>query len=294
VPLFAILTLFPEALEPYLGTSILGLAQKKGLAKVLLVDFRDFTRDRHRTVDDRPYGGGPGMVLKPEPIFECVEWLERRHGRFQKLLMSPAGTPFRQSRAEGLASEERILLLAGRYEGFDARIRTQLAFEEVSLGDFVLAGGELPALAVVEAVTRLVPGVLGDERSAAEESFRAGAGLDHPQFTRPRAWRGEAVPDVLLSGDHEAIRRWRAHAAAELTSARRPDLLGSEPAAGTGEGESGTAGRRAPANGSGRPANEHEWAGHGRAGNGPHQHVARAASRAVEGEPDGSRETPCT
>jgi tRNA (guanine37-N1)-methyltransferase len=225
LPLFAILTLFPEALEPYTRSSILQVAQEKGLARILLVDFRDFTRDRHRTVDDRPYGGGPGMVLKPEPVVECVEWLERRHGRFRKLLMCPTGTPFRQSRAEALAGEERVLLLAGRYEGFDTRIRKELELEEVSLGDFVLAGGEIPALAIVEAVVRLLPGVLGDERSALEDSFRRDGALDHPHYTRPRTYRGEAVPEVLLSGDHEAIRRWRERSAAEITSARRPDLL---------------------------------------------------------------------
>jgi tRNA (guanine37-N1)-methyltransferase len=228
LPLFAILTLFPEAIEPYTRSSILGVAQEKGLARILLVDFRDFTRDRHRTVDDRPYGGGPGMVLKPEPVIECVEWLERRHGPFRRLLMCPTGTPFRQSDAETLAREERILLLAGRYEGFDARVRKELEFEAISMGDFVLAGGELPALAIVEAVARLVPGVLGDERSALEDSFRReadGAGtLDHPHYTRPRVFRGEAVPEVLLSGDHEAIRLWRERAAAEVTRKERPDL----------------------------------------------------------------------
>jgi tRNA (guanine37-N1)-methyltransferase len=228
LPLFAILTLFPEAIEPYTRSSILGVAQEKDLARILLVDFRDFTRDRHRTVDDRPYGGGPGMVLKPEPVIECVEWLERRHGPFRRLLMCPTGTPFRQSDAETLAREERILLLAGRYEGFDARVRKELEFEAISMGDFVLAGGELPALAIVEAVARLVPGVLGDERSALEDSFRReadGAGtLDHPHYTRPRVFRGEAVPEVLLSGDHEAIRLWRERAAAEVTRKERPDL----------------------------------------------------------------------
>jgi tRNA (guanine37-N1)-methyltransferase len=229
LPLFAILTLFPEALEPYIQSSILGLAQEKGLARILLVDFRDFTRDRHRTVDDRPFGGGPGMVLKPEPVVECVEWLESRHGRFRKLLMCPTGTPFRQSRAEALAREERILILAGRYEGFDARVRTQLELEEISLGDFVLAGGEIPALAVTEAVVRLVPGVLGDERSALEDSFGSGGTLDHPHYTRPRVYRGEAVPDVLLSGDHEAIRSWRGREARDLTRSRRPDLLPGAP-----------------------------------------------------------------
>jgi len=224
MPLFAILTLFPEALEPYLRSSILGLAQEKGLVRIILVDFRDFTRDRHRTVDDRPFGGGPGMVLKPEPVVECVEWMERRYGRFRKLVMCPTGKPFRQSRAEALAVEERVLVLAGRYEGFDARIRRQLELEEISLGDFVLAGGEIPALAVVEAAVRLIPGVLGDERSALEESFQGDRGLDHPHFTRPRVYRGDAVPEVLLSGDHAAIDRWRHRESAELTRARRPDL----------------------------------------------------------------------
>jgi tRNA (guanine37-N1)-methyltransferase len=228
LPLFAILTLFPEAVEPYIRSSILGVAAEKGLVRTLLVDFRDFTRDRHRTVDDRPYGGGPGMVLKPEPVIECVEWLERRHGRFRKLVMCPTGTPFRQSHAEAFAREERILLLAGRYEGFDARIRKQLDLEPISIGDFVLSGGELPALAILEATVRLLPGVLGDERSALEDSFRSdtdGEGtLDHPHYTRPRVFRGEAVPDVLLSGDHEAIRSWRERAAAEVTRTQRPDL----------------------------------------------------------------------
>lgn len=225
MPLFAILTLFPEALEPYVRSSILGLAQEKGLVRIILVDFRDFTRDRHRTVDDRPFGGGPGMVLKPEPVVECVEWMEHRYGHFRKLLMCPTGAPFRQSRAESLAVEERVLVLAGRYEGFDARIRKQLELEEISLGDFVLAGGEIPALAVVEAAVRLIPGVLGDERSAVEESFRGDRGLDHPHFTRPRVYRGDAVPEVLLSGDHAAIDRWRHRESAELTRARRPDLV---------------------------------------------------------------------
>jgi tRNA (guanine37-N1)-methyltransferase len=228
LPLFAILTLFPEAVEPYTRSSILGVAEEKGLARILLVDFRDFTRDRHRTVDDRPYGGGPGMVLKPEPVIECIEWLERRHGPFRKLLMCPTGAPFRQSHAEAFAREERILLLAGRYEGFDARIRKHLDLESISIGDFVLSGGEIPALAILEATVRLIPGVLGDERSALEDSFRSdtdgGGTLDHPHYTRPRVFRGEAVPDVLLSGDHEAIRTWRERAAAEVTKTQRPDL----------------------------------------------------------------------
>lgn len=226
MPLFAILTLFPEALEPYLAASILGSAQERGLIRVLCVDFRDFTRDRHRTVDDRPFGGGPGMVLAPEPIAECVEWLESRHGLFRKLALCPSGQPFRQALAEELSREERLLLLAGRYEGFDERLVDQLGFERLSLGDFVLSGGELPALCVVEAAARLVPGVLGDEESARRDSFAgAGALLDHPHFTRPRVWRGKEVPPVLLSGNHAEIERWRAAAAQAKTRSTRPDLL---------------------------------------------------------------------
>jgi tRNA (guanine37-N1)-methyltransferase len=236
VPFFAILTLFPEAVEAYARSSILGLAQRSGKVRIQLVDFRDFTRDRHRTVDDRPFGGGPGMVLKPQPIADCVEWLEKQHGAFRRIVLCPAGRPFRQPVAEELSREERILLLCGRYEGFDARILSQLAFEELSVGDFVLSGGELGALCVCEAVTRLVPGVLGDERSAQEDSFQAGGGLDHPHFTRPRVFRGEAVPDVLLSGDHAAIARWRAIEAQERTRERRPDLLQGDARAGIERG----------------------------------------------------------
>jgi tRNA (guanine37-N1)-methyltransferase len=224
VTLFAILTLFPEAVEAYARSSILGLAAEKGKVRIQLIDFRDFTRDRHRTVDDRPFGGGPGMVLKPEPIVECVEWLEREHGTFEKIALCPTGTTFRQAHAERLAHVERILLLCGRYEGFDARVLTQLEFHEFSVGDFVVAGGELPALAITEAVARLIPGVLGDERSALEDSFGASGTFDHPHYTRPRVYRGEAVPDVLLSGDHAAIARWRAEQSAAKTRARRPEL----------------------------------------------------------------------
>jgi len=223
--LFVILTLFPDAVEAYLRSSILGIGQEKGLVEIRTVDFRDFARDRHRSVDDRPYGGGPGMVLRPEPIIDCVEWLERRHGPFHKILFTPAGTPFHQERAQTLVEEERVLLLCGRYEGFDERIVLEMEWEEISLGDFVLAGGEIPALSVTEAVVRLVPGVLGDELSAVEESFQPGGGLDHPQFTRPRVYRGRAVPDVLLGGDHAEIARWRGRRALERTRERRPDLI---------------------------------------------------------------------
>jgi len=224
VTLFAILTLFPEPLEAYAAEGILRVAQEKGKVRIECIDFRDFTRDRHRSVDDRPFGGGPGMLLAPEPIAECVEWLEARHGRFRRIVLCPGGTPFRQPFVEELAREDRILLLCGRYEGFDARLIDALGFEELSIGDFVLAGGEIGAMAVTEAVVRLLPGVLGDERSAAQDSFGPTGELDCPHYTRPRVWRGRAVPDVLLSGDHAAIERWRRASARERTRERRPDL----------------------------------------------------------------------
>lgn len=225
-----LLTLFPEALEPYLRASILGVAQAKGRVRIQTVDFRDFTRDRHRTVDDRPYGGGPGMVLKPEPVSDCIEWLEREHGSFRKILLTPDGRPFRQATARSLAGEERLLFLCGRYEGFDERLREEYTWDEVSLGDFVLSGGELPALCITEAVVRLLPGVLGHEESAVHESFEAN-GLDHPHYTRPPSWRGRDVPEVLKSGDHAAIGRWRGEEARRRTRARRPDLLPTSPGA---------------------------------------------------------------
>jgi len=227
--LFAILTLFPEAVEAYASEGILRVAQEKGKIGIECIDFRDFTRDRHRSVDDRPFGGGPGMLLRPEPIAEAVAWLEARHGAFRRIALCPAGQPFHQRRAEEYADEERILLLCGRYEGFDARLLDELAFEELSIGDYVLAGGELAALAVTEAVARLLPGVLGDERSAAEDSFGASGGeLDCPHYTRPRVWRGREVPPVLLSGDHAAIERWRRTTARERTLRNRPDLAGND------------------------------------------------------------------
>ncbi|MBL8804181.1 MAG: tRNA (guanine(37)-N(1))-methyltransferase [Planctomycetes bacterium] len=254
MPFFAILSLFPEAIEPYLGASILGSARERGLLRTQVIDFRDFTRDRHRTVDDRPFGGGPGMLLRAEPIAECIEWLEARHGAFRRIALCPSGRVFRQTYAAELAADlvhsPRVLLLAGRYEGFDERVLEAFDFERISLGDFVLAGGELPALCVVEAVARLLPGVLGHEESARQDSFATGskspaaengAGaepglaerpasttesvLDTPHYTRPRTWRGREAPAVLLSGNHGQIERWRTAAALERTRERRPDLL---------------------------------------------------------------------
>ena len=216
----AILTLFPEAIRPYLDESILGIAQAQGQLQVDLVDFRNLTLDPHRTVDDRPFGGGPGMVLKPEPIFAAVEDLERAHGAFHKVLLCPRGRTFDQPKARELSQRERLLFLCGRYEGYDERIREGFAWEEISLGDFVLAGGELAALAMLEAAVRLIPGVLGCAQSAVLESFE-GEWLDHPQYTRPRSFRGMAVPDVLMSGDHAAVAAWRLEQAKALTAKKR-------------------------------------------------------------------------
>ncbi len=220
-----LLTLFPEAVEAYLRASILGRARAAGRLRVHVLDFRRFATDRHRTVDDRPFGGGPGMVLKPEPIFEAVETVEREFGPCRRILLTPDGQPFRQAMARELSGEKRLLLLCGRYEGFDERIRLGLEWTEISLGDFVLCGGEIPALAVVEATARLLPGVLGDDQSAVQESFTDPCLLDHPHYTRPAEFRGMRVPDVLLSGNHQAVAEWRRAQARARTLERRPDLL---------------------------------------------------------------------
>lgn len=220
-----ILTLFPEMLEGFLGHSIVGRARAFGVADIRLVNFRDFASDRHRTVDDAPFGGGPGMVLKPEPLFAAVEALRREEGAGRPLLyLSPKGERFTQTVAEELASLPGFALLCGRYEGVDQRVVDHLVDREISVGDYVLSGGEPAAAVVVDAVVRLLPGALGDEASAEEESFRGGL-LEYPHYTRPALFRGWAVPEILLSGNHEAIRRWRLDQAVELTRRKRPDLL---------------------------------------------------------------------
>jgi tRNA (guanine37-N1)-methyltransferase len=218
-----ILSLFPAALRPYLDESILGIAQAQGKLRIELIDFRDFTSDPHRTVDDRPFGGGPGMVLKPEPIFSAVEDVEQKHGPFHKILLCPRGQTFTQRRARELSQMPRLMFLCGRYEGYDERIRMGMAWEEISLGDFVLAGGELAALAVLEASVRLIPGVLGCAESPALESFE-GELLDYPTYTRPREYRGMAVPDVLMSGNHAAVARWRLQQARTLTANKQLNI----------------------------------------------------------------------
>jgi len=214
-----VLTLFPRLFEAFLEESIVGIAADKGALQVDLVDFRRFATDRHHTVDDRPYGGGPGMVIKPEPVFAAVDEVLQRSGRpgMPKILLTPQGAPFDQRRAEWLAAQPECLVLCGRYEGFDERIHRGYDWLEWSLGPFVLSGGEIAAMALIEASARLLPGVLGHEDSARQDSFVNDL-LDHPHYTRPERFRDQSVPDVLLSGDHERIARWRRQEAETRTA----------------------------------------------------------------------------
>jgi len=216
-----IVTLFPEMFAGVFEESILKIARERGILEVHLVNLRDFTLDKHRKVDDRPYGGGPGMVLAPEPVFRCVEHLEAGGAKGSlRVLLTPSGERFRQSTAREFATGPGLILICGHYEGFDERIRLGLGPREVSVGDFVLTGGEIPAMVIVDAVARLLPGVLGDPRSAVEDSF-TGDLLDFPQYTRPPEFRGMKVPEVLQSGNHAAIRAWREEQARLLTEERR-------------------------------------------------------------------------
>lgn len=230
-----VLTLFPGVFDGFLAEGMMRIAHEKGLLDLHLHDFRAFAHDNHRSVDDKPFGGGPGMVLKPEPIFECLENLLQGVTPLPKmLLMAPSGRPFTQGMARELAREPRLVLLCGRYEGFDERIRIGWPFEEVSIGDYVLTGGEIPAMAVVDAAVRLIPGVLGHDLSSEAESFENGL-LDHPHYTRPADFRGMVVPEVLRSGDHARVAAWRRAEALRITCERRPDLLSPEGDAGRPE-----------------------------------------------------------
>ena len=224
---FDVLTLFPEIFSGYLGQSILRLALDRGLVDVQLHDIRDWAGNKHNTVDDRPFGGGPGMVLRPEPVVECVEAVQPQHASSGHLVMlTPSGRQFNQQVAEEFAAKPRLLLLCGRYEGFDQRVIDLLEPDEISLGDFILGGGEVAAMAVIDAVARLVPGVLGDERSNQDDSFSGDERLlEFPQYTRPREYRGLEVPEVLLSGNHPEIARWRRQQSLQRTRTRRGDLL---------------------------------------------------------------------
>jgi len=222
---FDIVTIFPRMFDAPLAEGVVARAVERGVLAVGVHDLRDFTTDRHRVVDDVPFGGGPGMVLKPEPLFEAVDAIRRAHGEPDAVVLtSPQGRPFTQAEARRLQGLPHVVVLCGRYEGVDDRVRTHLATEEASIGDYVLSGGELPALVIVDAVARLVPGVVGDAESLVTESFARGL-LDFPQFTRPATYRGWTVPDVLLSGHHGRIAGWRRREALRRTLEMRPDLL---------------------------------------------------------------------
>lgn len=225
----SVVSIFPEIFHAYLNKGIVGKAQKKGIINVDVLDLRDFTRDRHRTVDDVPYGGGPGMVMKPEPFEEAVQYIKANGAETLTIMVTPGGEPFDQRTAERLSEEtRRLLFLCGRYEGIDERVREAFVDEDISVGDYVLTGGELPALVIIDAVVRLLPGVVGDEASLKEESFSWGI-LDYPHYTRPPEWRGLRVPEVLLSGNHREIERFRRKEALRRTLKRRPDLLEKVP-----------------------------------------------------------------
>ena len=217
-----VLTLFPAMFSGPLDESIIKRARDAGLLQLKIHNLREYAHDRHKTVDDRPFGGGPGMLLKPEPIFEAIESLARDSSRV--VLLSPSGRSFNQAVARELAEVGDLFLVSGHYEGFDERIRQELADDELSIGDYVLTNGALPAMVVIDAVTRLLPGVLGDDQSSQEESFSHGL-LEYPQYTRPADFRGMKVPEVLLSGNHAEIARWRTEQARLRTRERRPDLL---------------------------------------------------------------------
>ncbi len=220
-----IVTIFPRMVEAGLAEGVVGRARAGGLIDIVVHNLRDFTTDKHHVVDDVPFGGGPGMVMKPEPFFAALTAIgERRGPPDAVVLMSPAGERFTQAGARRLVAMDHLVVLCGRYEGIDERVREALATEEISIGDYVLSGGEVPALVVVDAIARLVPGVVGDDRSVDADSFTRGL-LDHPHYTRPAEFDGRRVPDVLLSGHHEEIRQWRRDTALKRTVERRPDLL---------------------------------------------------------------------
>jgi len=221
---FDVLTLFPELFSPFLKETILGRAVKAGLVDIRLVNIRSFARGRHLVADDRPFGGGEGMVMKPGPISRALESVDRTKGRSLVLLLTPQGRTFDQPLAWELSRMEHVILICGHYEGVDERIRANDVDLEVSIGDYVLSGGETAAMVVMDAVSRLVPGVLGGEKSTQEDSFEDGL-LEYPQYTRPRVFKNQEAPEILLSGDHEKIRVWRRTESLKRTLERRPDLL---------------------------------------------------------------------
>ncbi|NMB54902.1 MAG: tRNA (guanosine(37)-N1)-methyltransferase TrmD [Leptolinea sp.] len=221
---FDIFTLFPEVFQPYLDASIIKRARQNGLIDINLYNIRDWAKDRHHTTDDTPYGGGGGMVMKPEPVFEAVEAVLGTQRQIPLILMTPQGRPFTQKIAKELSTVQHIGLLCGHYEGIDERIREHLITDEISIGDYVLTGGELPALVIMDAVSRYIPGVLGDPTGAEDDSHASGL-LEYPHYTRPPVFRGWPVPDILLSGNHAEIDRWRHEQSMKRTAEKRPDLL---------------------------------------------------------------------
>jgi tRNA (guanine37-N1)-methyltransferase len=223
-----ILTLFPNMFTGVFNESILKKAQEKKAVSLNVINFRDFADNKHKTVDDYPYGGGAGMVLKPQPIFDAVAHVTKDSERPRIILLCPQGERYTQKKAEELAKEKHLVLICGHYEGYDERIREYLATDEISIGDYVLTGGELGAMVIVDSVVRLLPGVLGNEASAVHDSFSSGL-LEHPHYTRPADFRGMKVPDVLLSGNHRLIEEWREKQSLKRTFLRRPDLLENYP-----------------------------------------------------------------
>jgi tRNA (guanine37-N1)-methyltransferase len=220
-----VLTLFPEMFDSPLAFSIIKRARQSGIVEIVLSNIRDFAKDSYRKVDDKPYGGGPGMIMMCQPVLDCLENIQKQDsmpGRI--ILLTPQGKKFDQRLAKELAAEQRIILIAGHYEGFDERIKIAAGAEEISIGDYVLSGGELPAMVIIDAMVRLLPGALGDQDSAVDDSFSAGL-LEYPQYTRPEDFKGLKVPDVLLSGNHREIDKWRKQQALEKTRQNRPDLL---------------------------------------------------------------------
>lgn len=230
-----IVTIFPKVFSPILGESIIKRAQKKGLLKILVHDLRDYSKDKHRKIDDRPFGGGPGMVFRPESLFEAIKRIKKvsaksrtasggRSKNTKVVLLSPQGKMLNQKQSQRLSKVKHLILICGHYEGIDERVRLRLVDEEISIGDYVLTGGELPAMVLVDTIARLIPGVLGNKSSAKSDSFCDGL-LEYPQYTRPANFKGLKVPNVLLSGDHKAIAKWRKDQAYKVTKKKRPDLL---------------------------------------------------------------------